>query len=381
MKKDSWKEDLYRYRLTPAPPKKDDFQEYIVLYFAEKNETYLSWFLHYYEPILNTQTMSTVQENAMRGHFIDLKQAAVYGIMKALANYDISLGVPFLVYKEHYVKNEVDNYIRTMRTGYTVQSSDEYKLLRKAMALYNKYEKSDDETIAQIAAEIDRSIKITKELIAAGLRNMSYVDFYRKYADEDSESSAEDVTRDDTTDPAKMFFDEWRTDAVFDRYEKLDIRERSMISDRLGFCSECHGIFELGEDENGTPVKLFRQKKAYADLALQHTLSSPDTAYRIVHKAYDKILIDLAVDDYIHIVELRRTKKVKAEIVYEYCADHNNDWGEIRYKLGDNDYDVTRYVYADKKGEFFFAAAGDWIVRQAAKDQFLQTAVIPITKV
>lgn len=74
---------------------------------------------------------------------MDMKQAAVYGILKALANYDISLGVPFLVYKEYYVKNEIDDYIRTMRTGYTVQSSDEYKLLRKTMALFNKYGKSE----------------------------------------------------------------------------------------------------------------------------------------------------------------------------------------------------------------------------------------------
>lgn len=341
MKNDDWKQDLYRYRLAPAPPKKDDFQDYIDLYFAEKDEKYLSWFLHYYEPTLNTQMMTAVQEYSMRGHFVDMKQAAVYGILKALANYDISLGVPFLVYKEYYVKNEIDDYIRTMRTGYTVQSSDEYKLLRKTMALYNKYGKSDDETIAQIAAEIDRSTKITKELITAGLRNMSYVDFYRKFADEDSETSSEDVTRDDTTDPAKMFFDEWRADAVFDRYEKLDILERSMIAEHLGFCRECHGILENSTDENGEKILLFRQKKAYADLALQHTLSSPDTAFRIVHKAYDKILIDLAVDEYIHIVELRRKKKTKTEIVYEYCADHNNDWGEIHYTPGDDDYDVT----------------------------------------
>lgn len=81
MKNDDWKQDLYRYRLTPSPPKKDDFQEYIALYFAEKDEKYLSWFLHYYEPILNTQAMSMVQEYSMRGHFMDMKQAAVYGIL------------------------------------------------------------------------------------------------------------------------------------------------------------------------------------------------------------------------------------------------------------------------------------------------------------
>ena len=381
MRNDDWKQDLYRYRLTPAPPKKGDFQDYIDLYFAEKDEKYLSWFLHYYEPTLNTQIMTAVQEYSMRGYFVDMKQAAVYGILKALSNYDISLGVPFLVYKEYYVKNEIDDYIRTMRTGYTVQSSDEYKLLRRAMALYNKYGKSDDETIARIAAEIGKNVKDTREIITAGLRNMSYAEFYRQYADEDGESSAEDVTRDDSTDPAKMYLDEWRANAVFDRYEKLDIRERSMIADHLGFCRECHGIFEMGEDENVSPVKLFRQKKAYADLALQHTLSSPDTAYRIVHKAYDKILIELAADEYIHIVELRRTKKTKTEIVYEYCADHNNDWGEIHYTPGDDDYDVTCYVYADKRGGFFFAAAGEWIVRQAAKEQFPQTVVIPITKI
>ena len=381
MKNDDWKQDLYRYRLAPAPPKKDDFQDYIDLYFAEKDEKYLSWFLHYYEPTLNTQMMTAVQEYSMRGHFVDMKQAAVYGILKALSNYDISLGVPFLVYKEYYVKNEIDDYIRTMRTGYTVQSNDEYKLLRRAMALYNKYGKSDDETIARIAAELGKNVKDTREIITAGLRNMSYAEFYRQYADEDGESSAEDVTRDDTTDPAKMFFDEWRAGAGFDCYKKLDIRERSMIAEHLGFCRECHGILENSTDENGEKILLFRQKKAYADLALQHTLSSPDTAFRIVHKAYDKILIDLAVDEYIHIVELRRKKKTKTEIVYEYCADHNNDWGEIHYTPGDDDYDVTHYVYADKKGGFLFAAAGDWIVRQAAKEQFPQTAVIPITKI
>lgn len=381
MKNNDWKQDLYRYRLTPAPPKKDDFQEYIALYFAEKDEKYFTWFLHYYEPTLNTQIMTAVQEYSMHGHFADIKQAAIYGILKALSNYDISLGVPFLVYKEYYIKNEIDDYIRTMRTGYTAQSIDEYKLLRRTMALYNKYGKNDDETIACIATEIGKSIKDTKEVIATGLRNMSYVEFYRQYADEDGESSAEEVTRDDTTDPAKMFFDEWRADAIFDHYEKLDIRERSMIADHLGFCKECHGILEIGTDENGEPILLFRRGKAYADLALQHTLSSPDTAYRIVHKAYDKILTELAVDDYIHIVELRRTKKTKTEIIYEYCADHNNDWGEIHYTPGDDDYDVTRYVYADKKGRFFFAAVGDWIIRQAAKEQFPQTAVIQITKI
>ena len=60
-----WQKELYIYRLSSAPPRKDDLQEYIELYLAEKDEKYLSWFLHYYEPTLNTTVMGIVQRYAM----------------------------------------------------------------------------------------------------------------------------------------------------------------------------------------------------------------------------------------------------------------------------------------------------------------------------
>ena len=63
-----WQKELYIYRLSPAPPRKDDLQEYIDLYLAEKEEKYLSWFLHYYEPTLHTTVMGIVQ----RGKFYSL---------------------------------------------------------------------------------------------------------------------------------------------------------------------------------------------------------------------------------------------------------------------------------------------------------------------
>ena len=287
-------DDLYLYRLKPAPPKKDNFQEYIALYCAEKDEKYLGWFFHYYEPWLNTIIMQTVQETAMQGHFADLKQAYVFGIYKALQKYDISTGVPFLIFKEFYVKNEIDAYISTMRQGYSVHSVDEYRTLRKAMALYAKYEyKFDEETLTKIAAEIGKSIKDTKEIIRSGIDSTHYTDFFRRYADEDGESTAEDVTVDDTSNPEKLFFRQWQTDALFDAYESLDYRERMMVADHLGFCPECYGIYELGRDENGNSVKLLRKGKAYIDLAAEHTLSSPDTAFRTVNGAYEKMRREL----------------------------------------------------------------------------------------
>ena len=78
------------------------------------------------------------------------------------------------------------------------------------MALYAKYEyKFDDNTISIVSAEIGRSIKDTKEIIRAGIDSTNYTDFYRKYADEDGESTAEDVTVDTTSNPEKLYFKAW----------------------------------------------------------------------------------------------------------------------------------------------------------------------------
>ncbi len=193
-----------------------------------------------------------------------------------------------------------------MRTGYSVQSVDEYRALKKAMALYAKYEyKFDDETITVIAAKIGRNVKDTKEIIRAGIDSAHYTDFYRKYADEDDESTADNVTVDYTSNPEKLYFKQWLADGVFSAYESLDYRERSMVADHLGFCPECYGICELSKDENGNSVKLLRKGKAYIDLAAEHMLSSPDTAFQIINGAYGKMLIELAIDEYIHIAELR----------------------------------------------------------------------------
>ena len=204
----------------------------------------------------------------MQGRFADLKQAYIFGIYKALQKYNISTGIPFLIFKELYVKNEIDKYISTMQQGYSVQSVDEYRTVKKAMALYAKYEyKFNDETITVIATEIGKDLKDTKEIIQAGIDSTHYTDFYRKYADEDGESTAEDVTVDNASTPESLLFKGWQAEALFNAYKSLDYRERAMVADHLGFCTECYGIYELGRDENGKPIKLLRKGKVYIDLA------------------------------------------------------------------------------------------------------------------
>ena len=66
--------------------------------------------------------------------------------------------------------------------------------LRKVMRLYREYgHRIDDATIQRISAELQEKPELIKELIAAGIRNTQFIDFYRQYADEDSEESREEI--------------------------------------------------------------------------------------------------------------------------------------------------------------------------------------------
>lgn len=287
-----WEKELQIYTLNPAPPRKRDLQEYIVLYLAENNETYFSWFLHYYERTVNDKAIGIVQDYAMYGHFLDIKQAYITGMYKALMDYDLSRNVPFVVFKEYAAMREVHDYIRTMR-GLTVQSSDEYLRLRKAMRLYREYgQKTDDAAIQNIATELQEKPDLIKELIAAGIRNTQFIDFYRQYADEDSEESREEIAADGTSDAEKLFFKMELAEKVMEAFESLNYRERRMVSAHLGFCMECYATHYYDKsdlDEEGNPKRKLVPKEAFIDIALDHGLASPDTADKTYRRALQKM--------------------------------------------------------------------------------------------
>lgn len=273
-----WQKELYIYRLTPAPPRKDDLQEYIKLYLTEKDETYFNWFMHYYEPTLNTTAMDVVQQYSMFGHFMDIKESCVFGITKALMSYDISSGVPYLTYKTRIMWEEIHEYIRSMRNGFTVESADVYANLRKIMAIYNQSGKCDDDTVKKMSDETKLSAKLVREILAGGLRNLSFVDFYKQYADEEAERSREDVTCDYTLEPCREVIHMEQHDAVFDAFDKLSYREREVVRAYLGFCDKCHTT--KGEKN---------RHQTFYEIAIDHELSSAEAAENIYYGALEKM--------------------------------------------------------------------------------------------
>jgi DNA-directed RNA polymerase specialized sigma subunit len=209
----------------------------------------------------------------MQGHFVDIKQACVTGIFKALQSYDIEIHGSFITYKVRIMWNEIHEYIRQMRTGLTVPSENKYRTLRQIMRLYGEYGYST-EAIRKIAKEVNLSVKNVKEILLSGIENMNIVDFYVSYADEETEEMLTDITSDTDFEPLRVLLATERFNYVKAAFERLNYRERLVVSEYLAFCPDC--------------FKLKPEKTKLSEIALKLCLS-PDAIENEYKKAIKKM--------------------------------------------------------------------------------------------
>lgn len=281
--------DLNMYRITPPPPKWE-LQEYIRLFVETGNDKYFYWFLHYYEPQMNYLAKEYRKTYKMEEHFADIKQAMAYGLCKALVNYDISKS-PFFPYANRYMEREAHNYIRTMRTGYSVQSEFEYARLRKVMDIFNHSGgEFTEETVSQVAAQIGESYDKTKSIIEGGILTENYVDVQSN--DEDDEQTTDFLLPDSSLNPENIYFKQELYNKLYEAYDSLEYTEKIMLAQHLGFCPECfsnHYADKTDLDENGKPKEKLIKPLPYTDIATDHGFSDADTAKRICRTAFKKI--------------------------------------------------------------------------------------------
>ena len=281
--------DLNMYRITPPPPKWD-LQEYIKQYVETSSDKYFYWFLHYYEPQMNYLAKDYRKTYKMEEHFADIKQAMAYGLCKALVNYDISKS-PFFPYANRYMEREAHNYIRTMRTGYSIQSEFEYARLRKAMAIYKDLGgEFTEETISQVADQIGESYEKTKSIIEGGILTENYVDVQSN--DDDDEQIIEFLLPDSSLNPENIYFKQELYDKLYEAYDSLEYTEKIMLAQHLGFCPECfstHYADKTDLDKNCKPKEKPIKPLPYTDIATDHGFSDASTAKRVCEKAFAKL--------------------------------------------------------------------------------------------
>ena len=277
------------YRITPPPPKWD-LQEYIRQYVETSNDKYFYWFLHYYEPQMNYLAKEYRKTYKMEEHFADIKQAMAYGICKALVNYDISKS-PFFPYVNRYMEREAHNYIRTMRTGYSIQSEFEYARLRKAMAIYKDLdEEFSEETITKVAERMSESYEKTKSIIEGGILTENYTDIQSN--NEGDEQTTDFLLPDSSLNPENIYFKQELYNKLYEAYDSLEYTEKIMLAQHLGFCPECfstHYADKKDLDENSKPKEKHIKPLPYTDIATDHGFSDADTAKRVCETAILKI--------------------------------------------------------------------------------------------
>ena len=226
------------YRLDPAPPKLPP-QEYIDLHLAEKEDKYLSWYLHDREPMLNKLAQDTCQRYGLSEHFADIKQAAVCGILAALQKYDSSIGTPFVAFQKQYILDGIEDYIRTAQSSVVTMTADTYPVMKRIMAIYHR--NNDDcgnGGIQAIADEVGMDAKTVKRYIAIGTLNERRADFYLQY-DEDGEETGEDVSVDTTSQLDRLYFRSVLYAALYEAFDHLTYREQRTVAKHLGFCDSC----------------------------------------------------------------------------------------------------------------------------------------------
>lgn len=286
--------DLEMYRITPPPPKWD-LQDYIRLYVQTGDEKYFYWFLHYYEPQMNSIAKGYRKKYGMNEHFADIKQALACGLCKALVKYDISKS-PFLPYANRYMEREAHNYIRTMRTGYSIQSEFEYARLRKTMKIYKDLGgEFNEELITKVAERIGESYEKTKSIIEGGILSESYTDVQSNDENKDEEST-EFLLPDSSHNPENIFFNQRLYNKLYEAYNSLEYTEKIMLAQHLGFCPECfstHYTDKNDLDENNKPKEKPIKPLPYTDIATDHGFSNADTAKRVCEKAIKKIHMKL----------------------------------------------------------------------------------------
>ena len=266
------------YQLKPAPPVKKE-QEYILAYLESGDEYDFRCYLHIDEEKLNHTAEAAAAHYRMDSAFLDMKQACVEGLLHALPYYDPARGTAFWWYaRKYFIPDMVHDYVRMAKPGFTVGSRSEFDTLRRVMWLYHEEAeaKKTSDPVHAVAEKMNLSEKRVQEYLRAGMRNSKL----RKIERDDEDVIIQIPYPDYSRDPSRRVLQMEREELLFTAFYNLSYREKSIVSQHLGFCDRCLNT----KDEDGKS-----QKRLYfEDLALLYGLT-PKTVKEIYDGAIGKL--------------------------------------------------------------------------------------------
>lgn len=221
--------------------------------------------------------------------FDDLVQAGSIGLWKAIDGYDLSSGIKFLTYAAPAVRRAMSDLIRQY-------SRDTIWRLR--------HDKTNAWKIIYLDEDLDDTVETLISSPCAKLPEQIYIE---------QETAAE----------------------LHEAMDALPDRENVYVQYRFGFADgKDHPLTETAQYFHLTESRVKSVERSALKLLRQELLFEiPERAYA---RAEDKLTKTLVAAGDLHAVELRlksqkkRGKKITAA-VYEYLADCDGAWGELRY--------------------------------------------------
>lgn len=339
-------------------------EKWALLYRDTGEDEYFQRFLSDFEPVLDRIVIGAAYNYNMGEHAEDLKSICAATCMNALFLYEPEK-CSLRKFVQSYVWADMLDYIRTMRSGYIVSTRSTDYVMRKIMWEYHQHhDRTDDETLQEIADKVNRKPKTVMRYIMAGVANEMQVAYYYRNRDDDSERTLEETISDSSADPQHALAFCERTMGVTDAFQELQNVDRDIVSLHLQFCERC----ATKQD----------RRQTFQELALRNGLRSPKAAENHYRKALDQMALQLFEGGRCHLVRLRRIKQTARTVTYAYLADEDGEWGEIRYDRRLDTFEVARLADWDLMISQPFAEQAKKAIRKMAHAQKLANeALVP----
>ncbi len=334
----------HAFQLDPAPPELENLNDYIVKVIQEKNMDHFAQFLHYFEPRLNKRVRRfLLGEGYYRTdpeRFLDYKLSAVWVMLECLQNYDPNSEAAFLTYAHKAIYNAF-LYNRMMEEAGSYENLTEYKKVRKAAWLYHQAGDNTEKAISEYAAVKGCSLKTAEEYVTLARKNRNRGSLYKIFEDEGMEDSTEIAIGDDDWNDFGTLWNSEEEKAVRDVFYKLSYKDQTYLEQRNAICMTCDRVSDLST------------RWPFEKLAWKFENGSNSGAEKAYRRAVEKLTEQLVFAGVLHAVELR--KKKNAAIVYEYRADYDGEWGEIRFDLQKCAAEITKLADGDFRKTAIFA--------------------------
>lgn len=331
-------------QLEPEPPKESDLNNYIIQAQQQKDLRYLSFFLHYYEKMLNGRIYSFWRSDGNERYdperFLDYKMTCVVAVIERFSDYDPSTGADFTTYLYPFITDALLS-CRMLEESWSVDSLDQYKKIRGIAWKYRTSEENTKKTISEYAAEKNCKQETAAEYLNAAKGIRSRQSFYVSRQDEDSEETGEDVSRDDYWDYAEILWNGIKAEVIQKAFDALDYREQTLLEKRNAICMRCGRVSPMSS------------RSSFEELATLFEGSGTSGAERAYRKALDKLTTILVEEGILHAVRLKRkniTRKKKeiATAIYLYQVDYDGEWGEIYFDFVNRTTEIRKLAEWDR---------------------------------